>query len=68
MVDPLWTYVQSFVVLFFGTLSLVGQDRVIRLAGAPIEPLVREVMKLWQLDRKDPLAVMVNEENKVMEI
>ena len=40
--------------------------KVIRQDGIPIVPLVREIMKLWQLDRKNPLAVMVNEENKVI--
>ena len=39
--------------------------KVIHLDGVPMVPLVREIMKLWQLDKKDPIAVMVNDEDKV---
>jgi len=49
----------------FPANHLIQQDRVIQLAGTPMVPLVTEIMKLWQLDKKNPLAVMVDEENKV---
>jgi len=49
----------------FPANHLVSQDKVIQLAGTPMVPLVVEIMKLWQLDKKDPLAVMIDEENKV---
>ena len=50
----------------FPANHLIQQDRVIQLAGTPMVPLVKEIMKLWQLDKKNPLAIMVDEENKVI--
>ena len=44
------------------------EGKVISLAGVPMIPLIREIMKLWQLDTKDPLAILVNDENKVFKL
>ena len=42
-----------------------NSGKVIRMDGIPIVPLVREIMKLWQLDKTDPLAILVNENETV---
>merc|ERR1712212_922649 len=38
----------------------VDEAKTIRLSGVPMEPLVREIMKLWKLDETNPLAIMLN--------
>merc|ERR1712212_845328 len=38
----------------------VDEAKTIRLSGVPMEPIVREIMKLWKLDETNPLAIMLN--------
>merc|ERR1712212_223586 len=38
----------------------VDEAKTIRLSGVPMEPIVREIMKLWKLDENNPLAILLN--------
>ena len=60
-----WRDDMAIVDSSFPVETLVHTDKIIRLDGLPILPLVREIMHLWQLDQDNPLAVIVNKENKV---
>ena len=42
-----------------------SDEKIIRLDGIPLVPLVTEVMKLWQLHSQGPIFVMLNDNNEV---